>query len=92
MLQLTVWDPPSPPHSLIFKKFEKSTAVPDMAPEPKQSELLSDAKLGYDNVGSMLLGSEGEYWYRYSLVALFTPRSCSTRGYDVTVTRRVQLY
>ena len=25
---------PLPPHSLIFEKFEKSTAVPDMAPEP----------------------------------------------------------
>ena len=23
---------PLPPHSLIFEKFEKSTAVPDMAP------------------------------------------------------------
>jgi len=23
-----------PPHSLIFEKFEKSTPVPDMAPEP----------------------------------------------------------
>ena len=25
---------PLPPHSLIFENFEKSTAVPDMAPEP----------------------------------------------------------
>jgi len=25
---------PLPPHSLIFEKFEKSTAVPDMTPEP----------------------------------------------------------
>jgi len=26
---------PLPPHSLIFEKFEKSTAVPDMTPEPR---------------------------------------------------------
>jgi hypothetical protein len=26
---------PFSPHSLIFEKFEKSTAVPDMAPEPE---------------------------------------------------------
>ena len=31
---LNLWDPPLPLHSLIFEKFEKSTAVPDMAPEP----------------------------------------------------------
>ena len=31
--KLGLWDPPFPP-SLIFEKFEKSTAVPDMTPEP----------------------------------------------------------
>ena len=30
---------PLPPHSLIFEKFEKSTAVPDMAPEPYPASL-----------------------------------------------------
>ena len=31
---LNLWNTP-PPHSLIFEKFEKSVAVPDMAPEPE---------------------------------------------------------
>ena len=41
---------PLPPHSQIFKKFEKSTAVPDMAPEPletvRHSHFKDDLTLG----------------------------------------------
>jgi hypothetical protein len=35
IFMLDLWDPPLPLHSLIFEKFEKFVAVPDMAPELK---------------------------------------------------------
>ena len=31
-----LWDPPFSPPASIFEKFEKSVAVPDMAPEPRK--------------------------------------------------------
>ena len=39
---LNLWDMPFP-HSLIVENFEKSTAVPDMAPEPENSHLHQQA-------------------------------------------------